>query len=101
MVAGLERVRRAISGSTASVSPKWSRKIADCDGVPELRALSAYERRGEQAWGLKIRGMGKQQIAERVKERRAFWSWTACLSAARVSYLRSASACGDGACDCA
>ncbi len=53
------------------------------------------------AWGLKIRGMGKQQIAERLKKRRAFWSWTVCLSAARVSFRRSASACGDGARDCA
>ncbi len=31
--------------------------------------------------------MGKQQIAERVKEAARILSWTACLSAARVSYL--------------
>jgi sn-glycerol 3-phosphate transport system ATP-binding protein len=30
------------------------------------------------AWGLKIRGLGKGLIAERVRKRRAFWSWTAC-----------------------
>ncbi len=53
------------------------------------------------AWGLKIRGMGKQQIAERVKKRRAFWSWTVCSNVARASFRRSAPACGDGPRDCA
>ncbi len=83
------------------MSPKWSRKIAGLRWCSELRALSAYERRGEHGVGAEIRGMGKQQIAERVKEAARILSWTACLSAARVSYLAVSVSGGDGACDCA
>ncbi len=43
-------------------------KIADCDGVPELRALSAYECRRKHGVGANnSQAWARQQIAERVK----------------------------------
>lgn len=95
MVAGLERVTEGdiwINDQRVTEMEPKDRGIAM---VFQNYALYPHMNVEENmAWGLKIRGMGKQQIAERVKE------------AARILELdgllkRPAPACGDGTRDCA
>lgn len=87
MVAGLERVTEGdicINDQRVTEMEPKDRGIAMVFQNYALYPHMSVEE--NMAWGLKIRGMGKQQIAERVKEARAFWNWTVCLSAARASF---------------
>jgi sn-glycerol 3-phosphate transport system ATP-binding protein len=69
MVAGLERVSGGDiwidNKRVTEMEPKRSRH---CDGLSKLCSLPAYERGRKHGLGLKIRGMGKEHIAERVNE---------------------------------
>lgn len=88
MVAGLERVTTGdiwIDRKRVTEMEPKDRGIAMVFQNYALYPHMSVEE--NMAWGLKIRGMGKQQIAERVKEAARILGWTACLSAARVSYL--------------
>ncbi len=86
MVAGLERVTTGDIWIDRSVSPKWSRKIAGLRWCFRTSALSAYERRRKHGVGAENSRMGKQQIAERVKEAARILELEACSNVARVSY---------------
>lgn len=87
MVAGLERVTEGdiwINDQRVTEMEPKDRGIAMVFQNYALYPHMSVEE--NMAWGLKIRGMGKQQIAERVKKRRAFWSWTVCSNVARASF---------------
>ncbi len=87
MVAGLERV----SGGDIWIDNKRVTEMEPKDRgiamVFQNYALYPHMSVEENmAWGLKIRGMGKEHIAERVKRRREFSSWVNCSSVVRASF---------------
>lgn len=88
MVAGLERVTTGdiwIDRKRVTEMEPKDRGIAMVFQNYALYPHMSVEE--NMAWGLKIRGMGKQQIAERVKEAARILELDGLLKRARVSYL--------------
>jgi ABC-type sugar transport system ATPase subunit len=97
MVAGLERVTSGdiwIDRKRVTEMEPKDRGIAMVFQNYALYPHMSVEE--NMAWGLKIRGMGKGLIAERVQEAARILSWMACSSAARGALRRPAPARGDG-----
>lgn len=103
MVAGLERVTEGdiwINDQRVTEMEPKDRGIAMVFQNYALYPHMSVEE--NMAWGLKIRGMGKQQIAERVKEAaRILKAGRSAQTSPARAFRRSAPACGDGPRDCA
>ncbi len=71
--------QRPAGDRNGAKSPDWDR----CSRTTRFIRISCLKK---TSWGLKIRGMGKQQIAERVKEAARILELDEGLSAARASF---------------